>query len=180
MQCCEDLETLVADADVLLSILPPAAAIGFAEQVCPLIKASGNDLLFVDCNAVSPASLERIANIAARNGVRFQDVGIVGAAPRPGRIPVRFYTSGQHLESMRKLRTDLIDIKPLGDEAGRASALKMVFASLTKGTHALQTAAMMAGEALGVGAEIREEWRNNLPQAYQAMPSSTWTPVRHG
>jgi len=166
-----DLTTLVAGADVLLSIMPPAAALAFAREVCPLIEASGADTLFVDCNAVSPQTLENIAQTAAAHAVRFHDVGIVGASPRPGRVPVRFYASGRHADEIGQLATELIEVRDLGDTPGRASALKMVYASLSKGTNALRAAALIAGEALGVGDAIRAEWKFSQPDAFETMES---------
>jgi hypothetical protein len=67
------------------------------------------------------------------------------------------------------LAADLIAVRPIGEDIGRASAIKMVYASMTKGTHALRAAAVMAGEKLGVGEEIREEWQSSLPDIYAAM-----------
>jgi len=163
------LESLIAGADLLLSILPPAAALDFARQACPLLGHSGRDPLFVDCNAVSPATLQSIAEVALSHGIRFQDVGIIGAAPRPDRVPVRFYTSGPFSEDLEALQTELVDVRPVGDEAGRASSLKMVYASLTKGTHALRAAAMMAAVSLGVHEEICDEWAYSQPDAYRSM-----------
>ena len=163
------LEAMLADADMLLSIVPPAAALRFAEQMCPLISASGRDVLFVDCNAIAPTTTCELAAIAANNGVRFQDVGIIGASPRPGRMPVRFYTSGPHNAAMKQLAAELIEIRPIGDDIGRASGIKMVYASLTKGTHALRAAAAIAGERLGVGDEIRHEWQRSLGDTWAAM-----------
>jgi 3-hydroxyisobutyrate dehydrogenase-like beta-hydroxyacid dehydrogenase len=169
MQDTDNLKSLVEGADLFLSIMPPAAASGFARQLFPLIEATGSDLLFVECNAISPANCVDIARAAVQHGIRFQDAGIVGASPRTGRSPVRIYTSGKHLEEMNVIATDLIKIMPVGSDIGSASALKMVYASLTKGTHALRAAALMAGEALGVGDEIRKEWQHSLPDVYRAM-----------
>ena len=163
------LETLLSGTDLLLSILPPSAALEFATMACPLLGASDRDPLLVDCNAVSPTTLMSIAAIANSSGVRFQDVGIIGAAPQPDRAPVRFFTSGAFTGAVESLATELIDVRPVGDEAGRASAIKMVYASLTKGTHALRAAAMMAAVSLGVQEEICEEWAYSLPDAYRSM-----------
>lgn len=160
---------MLASADLLLSIVPPASAAGFAAQVCPLVAASGRDILFVDANAIAPQTVAGIAAIAAGNGVRFQDVGIVGAAPRPGRMPVRFYTSGPCNDEMQDLATDLVEIWPLGSVTGTASAMKMVYASLTKGTHALRAAALLAARKLGVDDAIHAEWQRSLPDVYKAM-----------
>jgi 3-hydroxyisobutyrate dehydrogenase-like beta-hydroxyacid dehydrogenase len=165
------LSELVEAADVILSIMPPAAARQFAERLCPLIQASGRDVLFVDCNAVSPATLAAIASSAGSHGVRFHDVGIVGAAPRHDRAPVRFYASGSFTEEVQALAVPLIDVRPIGEEPGKASALKMVYASLTKGTNALRAAALIAGEKLGVGEQVRAEWRDSLPDAWRVMES---------
>jgi 3-hydroxyisobutyrate dehydrogenase-like beta-hydroxyacid dehydrogenase len=163
------LNELVEASDIILSIMPPAAARQFAERLCPLIAASGRDVLFVDCNAVSPATIAEIASVAESHGVRFHDVGIVGAAPRIDRAPVRFYSSGAFADEVGTLAVPLIDVRVIGDQPGKASALKMVYASLTKGTNALRAAALMAGEALGVGEQIRAEWQESLPDAWQVM-----------
>jgi 3-hydroxyisobutyrate dehydrogenase-like beta-hydroxyacid dehydrogenase len=163
------LDALVDDADMLLSIMPPAAAKSFAAAICPLMSRAGRDALLVDCNAVSPDTLGDIATIAKDHEVRFHDVGIVGAAPRPDRNPVRFYASGKYSDDLMTLAAPLIEIRPLGDSPGRASAFKMVYASLTKGTSALRAAALIAGEALGVGDEIRKEWQQSVPDAWRVM-----------
>ena len=163
------LDALVGDADMLLSIMPPAAAKSFAASVCPRMRRADRDALFVDCNAVSPDTLGDIATIAKDNDIRFHDVGIVGAAPRPDRHPVRFYASGEYAEDLQALAAPLIEVRSLGNSPGRASAFKMVYASLTKGTNALRAAALIAGEALGVGDEIREEWRQSVPDAWRVM-----------
>lgn len=169
MEALEQLSDAVSRADIFLSILPPASALEFAGEVCPLIQKHSPDTLFVDCNAVSPQTLQKIAAVAARHRVRFQDAGIIGAAPRADRIPVRFYTSGPHGDEISQLNTEHIDVKDLGDEPGRASAIKMVYASLTKATNALRVAAAIAGERLGVAEEIHAEWQHSLPAVYEAM-----------
>ena len=163
------LNELVEGADVMLSIMPPSEATGFAERLCPLIETSGRDVLFVDCNAISPGSLAGIASIAESHGVRFHDVGIVGAAPRPDRSPVRFYSSGAYTDQVEALAGPLIDVRTIGDEPGKASALKMIYASMTKGTNALRAAALIAGESLGVGEQIRAEWQESQPDAWRVM-----------
>lgn len=163
------LDDMVLKTDILLSIVPPAVAAEFALRVCPLLGRSGRDPLFVDCNAVAPQTVEQIANVAEDCKVRFQDVGIIGAAPQPGRTAVRFYTSGPFIAELQQLATELIDIRPIGDEIGRASAVKIVYASMTKATHAVRAAAAIAGEKLDVGDEIRAEWQESLPEVYAAM-----------
>jgi 3-hydroxyisobutyrate dehydrogenase-like beta-hydroxyacid dehydrogenase len=169
MQDVDSLAELVARADIFLSILPPAVAKDFATMLFPVIRQHSPQMLFVDCNAVSPQTTLAIAAAAEKYGVRFQDVGIVGAAPQPDRIPVRFYTSGPYANELAQLQTDHIAVKDLGEDIGRASAIKMVYASLTKATNALRMAAALAGQRLGVSEEIYAEWQHSLPSVYEAM-----------
>ena len=171
MKDTESLEELMSRIDIMLSVMPPDEATKFAETICPQIYKSKRDILFVDCNAVAPATAARNATIADQHTVRFQDAGIVGAAPSPGGLPVRIYTSGPWCSELDELSSEMISIKPLGEDIGQASALKMVYASLTKGTNALRVAALMAGEQLGIGAQVREEWAYSLPEVYKAMES---------
>jgi len=169
MRAVENLETLVADADLLLSIVPPSAAVEFARRIVPLIGQTSSETLFVECNAVAPATVHEIAGIAADHGVDFQEAGIVGSPPRAGRIPVRFYTSGPHEDALRRIETARIAVKPLGAEIGRASAMKMMYASLNKGTNALRAAAILAARQLGVSDELQEELAHSLPDVHKAM-----------
>lgn len=54
--------TAVAEAELILSIVPPSEAPGVARQVAEVIKNSSSSALFVDCNSVSPNTMATIAN----------------------------------------------------------------------------------------------------------------------
>ena len=55
----------------------------------------------------------------------------------------------------------------IGDEIGKASALKMTFAALTKGSTALLSAIYGVAENLGVRAELEREWGMRSAEAVQ-------------
>lgn len=160
---------VVGQADVLLSIMPPAAAEPFARSVLKDVAARQTPLLYVDCNAISPARTIRIGDSVTAAGGHYVDGGIIGAAPGASHQPPRFYVSGPDAESLLELNGKGIEVVTMGGEIGRASAIKMTFAALTKGTNALRTAVMLAGERLGVGRELRDEFRYRLPREYEQM-----------
>jgi len=141
------LAAAVRQADVLLSILPPASALGLAEAV-------GRDAgpLYVDCNAVSPATARAVG---AAVGERYVDAGIIGAPSAP-----RFYASGRHAVELAALP---LDVRVLDGEIGQASALKMCYAALTKGLSALLTESMVTAEAHGITAALRDELAASQP-----------------
>ena len=127
------IDAVVSEADVILSILPPAAAEGLASEVSASIRRTGKIPIYVDCTAVSPDTVCRIEGIITDAGGLCVDVGIVGL--RPGRgAPPRFYVSGPDVSAMTTLDGTGIQVVSAGDTVGQASAVKMVYAGLTKGT----------------------------------------------
>lgn len=152
-----DLDTVVENADLVLSILPPADAPVLARAVAEAMGRTGARPLYADCNAVAPTTVAGIADTIRNAGARFIDAGIIGAAPGKG-TPTRFYVSGPDTGPMEALEVPEIWVKPLGPEIGRASAIKMCYASMTKGTNALHVAVLTAAERLGLAAELREEF----------------------
>jgi len=163
-----DLETVVAEADMVLSILPPVEAPGLARRVAAAMAAAGARPCYVDCNAVSPATAREIGAVLVEAGAPFIDAGIVGAAPGRGPVP-RFYVSGADTGPMAALDGKGIAVKAIGAEVGRASGLKMCYAGLTKGTWTLHTAVLVAAERLGLSAELKDEFLFSQAPAYALM-----------
>src|ERR1700736_2063812 len=89
-----DDETLVREADLLLSVLVPAQALALAERLAAAVRATRSELLFADCNAVSPRTIKAIECLLSEAGAEVVDVGIIGAPPRAGRAETRLYASG--------------------------------------------------------------------------------------
>ncbi len=168
MRDAGSLEALVAEADLILSILPPEAAVAQAGAVAAAMTAAGVRPLYVDCNAVSPMTAREVGGIITAAGAPFIDCGIIGVAPGKGK-PTRFHVSGPDTGAMERLDGKGIQVLPLGPEIGRASALKMVYAGLTKGTMTLHTAMLLAAWQLGVYDEAVAEYADSQPAALQAM-----------
>ncbi|HEX6348292.1 MAG TPA: DUF1932 domain-containing protein [Candidatus Dormibacteraeota bacterium] len=152
------LPAVVAEADVFLSVLPPDRALGLAEEVAGILKARPRPLLYVDCNAVSPATSAKVAQAVGDAGARFVDVGIIGLPPRPV-----LYASGEHAGDLVDLAVPALDVRDIGGPAGRASALKMCYAAFTKGSTALATELLVAAVRLGVADELRAELAHSAP-----------------
>jgi 3-hydroxyisobutyrate dehydrogenase-like beta-hydroxyacid dehydrogenase len=151
------LAALVASAELVLSIVPPAAARDVAVSVAAAMHASGRKPHFVDCNAVSPATMAEAAEIVGAAGAVVTDCGIIGTGPRPGGAATRFYVSGPQAAALVALDGNGIAVKPMGPELGRASAMKMAYAGINKGALGLYAAALIAAERLGLTAELLAE-----------------------
>jgi 3-hydroxyisobutyrate dehydrogenase-like beta-hydroxyacid dehydrogenase len=163
------LREVVAATDLFLSIVPPAVAVELARRARAEVAASGARPVFVDCNAVAPDSMRSIAQVFADVGVTVLDVGIIGPAPRAGAKPTRFYVSGEGRARLLELDVPELTFIDMGAELGRASAIKMVYAAMNKGTDALYTAVLMAAEELGVRTELMAEFLDSQTHAAKRM-----------
>lgn len=165
------LEAVVSEADLVLSILVPAEAVGVARHVSAAMRSAGVSAVFADCNAVSPETTSIIGNTISDAGGLFVDGSIIGGPPGPKSTP-RFYVSGQHAGVMSELDGLGISVRQMGNEVGRASAIKMCYAALTKGSSALHIALLVAAESLGVSGELRSELMYSQQETYKRMTAS--------
>lgn len=157
---------LVEQADLILSILVPAQAVKAAQRVAEATTQA--DVLYVDCNAVAPRTVKKIDRIIKNVGGNFLDASIIGPPPRFGES-TRFYASGPNVGQLSILNQYGLEIRPLGQEIGQASAIKMCYAALTKGLTALCAELLTAAETLGVSADLAEEFELSQTALYQRM-----------
>ena len=162
------LNEVVEQAGLLLSILPPAAALDQAHAVAEAMAATGSAPTYVDCNAISPDTAKNIGKIITGAGTVFIDSGIIGLAPGHGAGP-RFYVSGANLDPMLALDGKGFKVVAMGSEVGEASAIKMVYAGLTKGTWTLHTAVLMAAQRLGITEAVLKEFELSQSHTLSAM-----------
>ena len=154
------LEAALAQSEVVLSVCPPHAAIEVAEQVAAQ-KFAG---VYVDGNAISRASAERIGEIVTAGGASFVDGGIIGSpVKRAG--TTRLYLSGARAPDVAELFSkSMLDARAIGAQPGAASALKVAYASWTKGTDAMLLAIRAYAAHEGIDDALLEEWRISQPQ----------------
>jgi 3-hydroxyisobutyrate dehydrogenase-like beta-hydroxyacid dehydrogenase len=166
------LPELMGAAELALSIVPPAAARDVAVAAAAAMQATGRRPHFVDCNAVSPATMAAIAEIVGAAGARVTDCGIIGTGPRPGGPATRFYVSGPEAGALMALDGNGIEVKPLGLEIGRASAMKMAYAGINKGALGLYAASLIAAERLGVTGELLAELAASQKATHERMQAA--------
>jgi putative dehydrogenase len=139
----------IAASDFILSILPPGDALSLARHFAPVLKASNAKPVYVDCNAINPVTVDKVAAAIAPTDCPFVDAGIIGSPPKPGDAGPRFYASGPAAQRFATLRDYGLDIRVLDGALSAASALKMSYAGITKGTQAIGAAMMLAATRAG-------------------------------
>lgn len=143
-------------ASLFLSILPPSEAESIAKDYIRAHSADttyleGDERIYVDCNAVSPQTVKRIAKIfEGVRGVRFVDAGIIGGPPKDGYDPT-FYASSddvkalERFEGLSEFGMKITGMRGEGAGVGDASALKMSYAVRL---YYLVVISLLRGEAL--------------------------------
>lgn len=164
-------QALVSEADIILSILVPSRAEKVAEMVSETITETQAKVLYADCNAISPQTTCRISETVANVGANYLDVSIIGPPPRSEGV-TRFYVSGPSLGLFSQLNQFGLDIRPLGDKVGKASAIKMCYAALTKGLSALCIELLTASKLLGVSESLASEFQLSQASLYERMERS--------
>jgi 3-hydroxyisobutyrate dehydrogenase-like beta-hydroxyacid dehydrogenase len=144
-------------ATVIISVCPPHAAIDVARSV------AGFGGLYLDANAVSPQTARQVSEIVTAAGASYVDGGIIGPPPQAP-ASTRLYLSGLAADEVRALFDGTpLDARVAGTGLWSASAVKMAYASWTKGSAALLLAARELAAAEGVRDALDAEWELSQP-----------------
>ena len=150
----ESLFQLCQTCEMILSICPPHAA----EDVARSVSEAGFKGLYLEANAISPQRTIIIGQMLEANGIHFVDGGIIGG---PAWKPKEtwLYLSGEYAHEITYcFLNGPLETKIMGNEIGKASALKMCYAAYTKGTTALLSAILATAQSLNVRDELYQQW----------------------
>ena len=153
------LAALCETCAVIVSVCPPHAA----EQVAEQVLACAFQGVYLDVNAIAPQRAIRMGQAMAGAGIDFIDGGIIGA-PVWERGQTWLYLSGENArDALDYFSAGPLETSVVGDDIGKASALKMCYAAYTKGTTALLCGILATAEAMGVRSELETQWSRNWP-----------------
>jgi 3-hydroxyisobutyrate dehydrogenase-like beta-hydroxyacid dehydrogenase len=167
----------VADrADLIFSICPPHAALDVAWAV------QGFGGLYIDANAISPATAREVALMVEEGGATYVDGGIIGMPPLPSPAgSTRLYLSGSEADAVRRLFDGTsVDARVIGGGPWSASAVKMAYAAWTKGTAALLLTARALARAEGVEDALLAEWAISQPSLDERSRSAARSATTKG
>jgi putative dehydrogenase len=150
MRPAADERELLAGADYFLSILPPDQAEALAERLAPALQSLPVKPVYVDCNAISPQTAQRVAAIVEPTGAAFVDGGIIGGPPREGYSPA-IYASGPDAERTTALKDWGIDWR------------------IIKGTTAIAAAMLLGAARFGCADALIAELSASQPEMLKRM-----------
>jgi 3-hydroxyisobutyrate dehydrogenase-like beta-hydroxyacid dehydrogenase len=157
-----DLDGVVAESDVLLSVAPPDQAQAIAGAIAAAASRTGAQPLVADLNAVAPQTARRIESLLRAAGLELVDGSISGPPPRPG-ASTRIYLSGPRAADVAALLPSGVEVRLAGPDVGTASAVKMCTASVYKGTAALLAHALLTAGHYGVVEPVLDDLASLAP-----------------
>ena len=171
------VQQLCQACEIILSVCPPHAA----ENVTSSVLAAGFKGLYLDANAIAPQRAIEIGKRMHEAGVHFVDGGIIGG-PAWTSGETWLYLSGEHASDIAAcFANGPLETKIIGQEIGKASALKMCYAAYSKGTTALLAAIVATAESLDVRQELYSHWdsdstgfSNQVNQRVSRVTAKAW------
>lgn len=164
-------------ADIVLSLVAPAAAVTVAQEYRDHLK-TGQPRVYVDLNSIAPETAQQIAAIFAGTPVAFVDGGISGpAAHLCSRCIV--YLSGAAAAQVAALFPERLRVRVLGTEPGQASTLRMLLSGLAKGVVALFVEMALAAQQANVLDDLLTAYQTSYPGIMELVQRSLPTFPRH-
>ncbi|MFH8717339.1 DUF1932 domain-containing protein [Streptomyces zaomyceticus] len=147
------LTELLDRSDIVISLCPPAAGEDLAHDV------AGHHFegVYLEANAINPERITRIAGLL-EPAATVVDGGVVGSPPIHDKTPV-LYLSGPTAATGRieaLFAGTAVKTRTLGTEVGKASALKLSYASFQKTSRVLVALAVGMAREHGVDQELIE------------------------
>jgi len=144
MEAADSAAQALADARIVLSLVTADSAPGAARDYAPLLPAGA---IWCDMNSVAPETKRAAAEAVEAAGGRYVDVAVM-APVDPAALNVPLLLAGPAAPEAMALLGALgfARMRIVGEEVGRASAIKMIRSVMVKGLEAL-TAEMVLGAA---------------------------------
>jgi len=162
------LARLAREAQVIVSVCPPASAVDVAKEVAAHRFAG----IYVDGNAIAPVTTRKVGEIVTAAGGTFVDGGIIGPPPRKAGV-TRLYLSGAGARDVAALLNGgFLEAIPLDGPIGAASAIKMAYAGWTKTSQALLMAVRAYAMREGVDEALLREWAISQPDLSKRSESA--------
>ncbi len=162
IEVLDSLADVARRANVIISLVPPAAAMDVAESYAAVANLAPAGAIYVDANSISPESAVAISEVVAAKGIRFVDAAINGLAKNLTTGGTLFL-SGSRADDFASLFEGSVRVRVLGGEVGAASTMKMLLGGLSKGLCGLFLELALVADRRGMLGEMLEATQEIYP-----------------
>jgi 3-hydroxyisobutyrate dehydrogenase-like beta-hydroxyacid dehydrogenase len=179
VEACGSAAGASSAAQVIVSAVSADASESVAAEAADFLRSSQ---IFFDINSASPETKRRSAAAVARTGAAYIEGAVMAAVKEPG-IGVPILAGGPKADLAAELLNKLgMNVRPVAQDYGKASAIKLCRSIMIKGMEALIVDCAAAANAWGVSAEVFDSLGSSFPSIdWEALSKSMAERVaRHG
>jgi 3-hydroxyisobutyrate dehydrogenase-like beta-hydroxyacid dehydrogenase len=156
----DTLEEAVRGADLVISAVTAASAADAAQSAAPFLREGQ---IYFDLNSVSPDTKREIANLLKSSPATFVEAAVM-APVSPQRIKVPMLLGGAHAAAVAPLLAAMgMNVKPISDQVGVPSAIKMCRSIIIKGLEAITVESMFTARRYGAEKQVLDSLAATYP-----------------
>src|SRR5258708_15222997 len=169
VRACDTLEGAVHGANLVISAVTATSAAGVARSAAPFLRRGQT---YLDLNSVSPETKREIARTLSESPAAFVEAAVM-APVSPQRLKVPMLLGGANAATAaERLQAIGMNVKPISDRIGVASAIKMCRSIIIKGLEAITVESMFTARRYGAEKDVLESlaatypgmgWNGTLP-----------------
>ncbi len=164
VEACASLEDLLGKADIVISAVTASKTMEVARETATHIRPG---MYFLDLNSASPGTKAKAATLIDATGASYVEAGVMTSVPPYG-IKVPMLLGGKAAKKLADILTPLgFDAKPVSEELGVASAIKMCRSVMIKGLEAIVIESYTTARRHGVEDYV-------LPTLKETFPGIDW------
>lgn len=159
------LSDVVAASQVIVSLVPPNAAIDVSRSV---LACHPSNTIYVDANSCSVEHIHEMRKSFEDSGLSFVDGSIHGGAHRIREIGC-LYLSGHGAALVEPIFSPFMRVRNLGEMCGAATSMKTLLGGISKGLCALFLESGVIASKAGLLPAVLSECRAFYPGVMEAL-----------
>jgi 3-hydroxyisobutyrate dehydrogenase-like beta-hydroxyacid dehydrogenase len=161
VRACDTFEADILGADLVISAVTASSAANVASQAVPYLR-SGQ--IYLDINSVSPETKREIARTLSESAATFVEAAVM-APVAPQRIKVPMLLGGARASDAASVLNGIgMNVQPVSEQVGVASAIKMCRSIIIKGLEAITVESMFTARRYGAERLVLESLAATYPQ----------------
>jgi 3-hydroxyisobutyrate dehydrogenase-like beta-hydroxyacid dehydrogenase len=151
VRACDTLKEAVCAADLIISAVPASSAAEVAKFAVALLRGGQT---YLDINSVSPDTKGGIARTIGQSPATFVEAAVM-APVSPLRLKVPMLLGGSEAATAaERLRAIGLNVKPVSERIGVASAIKMCRSIIVKGLEAITVESLFTARRYGAEEQV--------------------------
>jgi 3-hydroxyisobutyrate dehydrogenase-like beta-hydroxyacid dehydrogenase len=157
---CDSFEGAVSGADLVISAVTASSALNTAGSAASFLRAGQT---YLDVNSVSPDTKREIARTIEGSAASFVEAAVMApVSPQRLRVPMLLGGAGAPAVAA-KLQAIGMNVKPISDGIGVASAIKMCRSIIIKGLEAITVESMLTARRYGAEKHVLDSLAATYP-----------------